>query len=77
MNTRYHFVREIIDDGTMKIEFVKSENNDSDIFTKNLGRELDYEDKSIATRDGQHETDTFQRKTRNQEFKKTEFPNEK
>ena len=40
VNTRYHFVRELIEEGIMKIEFVKSENNDSDIFTKNLGREL-------------------------------------
>ena len=40
VNTRYHFVREIIADGTMKIEFVRSEDNDSDIFTKNLTRVL-------------------------------------
>jgi hypothetical protein len=40
VNTRYHFVRELIEDGTLMIEFVKSENNDSDIFTKNLGKEL-------------------------------------
>jgi 16S rRNA U1498 N3-methylase RsmE len=33
-------VRELIEDGTVKIEFVRSENNDSDIFTKNLGKEL-------------------------------------
>ena len=38
VNTRYHFVRELIDEGTLKIEFVRSENNDSDIFTKNLGK---------------------------------------
>ena len=40
VNTRYHFVRELIKDGIVKIEFVRSENNDSDIFTKNLGKEL-------------------------------------
>ena len=40
VNTRYHFVRELIEDGIVKIEFVRSENNDSDIFTKNLGKEL-------------------------------------
>ena len=36
----YHFVRELIKEGIMKLEFVKSENNNSDIFTKNLGQEL-------------------------------------
>jgi hypothetical protein len=40
VNTRYHFVRELIEEGTVTVEFVKSQNNDSDIFTKNLGREL-------------------------------------
>jgi hypothetical protein len=40
VNTRYHFVREHIEDGIIQVEFVKSEENDSDIFTKNLGREL-------------------------------------
>ena len=40
VNTRYHFVRELIEEGIMKIEFVKLENNNSDIFTKNLGQEL-------------------------------------
>ena len=29
VNTRYHFVRDLIEDGTVKIEFVRSENNDS------------------------------------------------
>jgi hypothetical protein len=40
VNTRYHFVRGFIEDGTIKVEFIRSENNDSDIFTKNLGKEL-------------------------------------
>ena len=40
INTRYHFVRELIEDGIIEVEFVRSENNDSNIFTKNLGREL-------------------------------------
>jgi hypothetical protein len=38
VNTRYHFVRELIEDGIVKTEFVRSENNDSDIFTKKLGK---------------------------------------
>lgn len=36
----YHFVREYIEDGILKIVFVRSEDNTSDIFTKNLGGEL-------------------------------------
>ena len=40
VNTRYHFVRELMEEGIIKVEFVRSENNDSDIFTKNLGKEL-------------------------------------
>ena len=31
-------MREYIEDGIVKIKFVKSENNDADIFTKNLGK---------------------------------------
>jgi hypothetical protein len=68
VNTRYHFVRELIEEGIIKIEFVKSENNDSDIFTKNLGKELfkkhsnkfmsiENDDARRTTRDGQSETD--------------------
>ena len=40
MNTRYDFLRDLIVDGIVKTEFVRSENNDSDIFPKNLGKEL-------------------------------------
>ena len=39
IDTRYHFIREIIDDGLIKIEFVRSKENDSDIFTKNVNQE--------------------------------------
>ena len=37
---RYHFVREYIKDGIIKIIFVRSKDNDADIFTKNLPKEL-------------------------------------
>ena len=37
INTRYHFVRELIEDGIIEVEFVRSKNNNSNIFTKNLG----------------------------------------
>ena len=39
VDTRYHFVREYIERGEIVIEFVRSEENDSDIMTKNLGEE--------------------------------------
>jgi len=40
IDTRYHFVREYIEDGIVKVVFVRSEENDGDIFTKNLNGEL-------------------------------------
>jgi hypothetical protein len=40
MDTRYHFVRELIKDGFIKIKFVRSNENDSDLFTKNINQEL-------------------------------------
>ena len=40
VDVRYHFVREYIEDGIVKVQFVKSEDNDSDICTKNLNGEL-------------------------------------
>ena len=36
VDTRYHFVREYIDNGTLKIIYVQSQNNDADVMTKNL-----------------------------------------
>jgi hypothetical protein len=38
-DARYHFIRENIEDGIIKMEFVKSNDNDSDIFTKNVNHE--------------------------------------
>jgi hypothetical protein len=40
IDIRQHFVREYIDDGIIKVLFVKSEDNDADIFTKNTTEEL-------------------------------------
>ena len=51
VDTRYHFVREHVEDGFIKIVFVKSEENDADIFTKNVGKEA-YE-KHVSTFLGQ------------------------
>jgi hypothetical protein len=38
-DTRYHFVREHVEDGLVKIVFVNSSINDADMFTKNVGKE--------------------------------------
>jgi hypothetical protein len=38
--TRYHFVQENLDDGIIKIEFIRSVENQSDIFTKNVTQEI-------------------------------------
>jgi hypothetical protein len=40
VDTRYHFVRENLDDGIIKIEFIKSIENQSDIFIKNVTQEI-------------------------------------
>jgi hypothetical protein len=40
VDIRYHIVREFIEDGFIKIEFVRSVENDSDLFTKNVSQEL-------------------------------------
>jgi hypothetical protein len=40
IDIRVHYVREYIRDGIIKIEFVRSENNDADILTKNTTEEL-------------------------------------
>jgi Reverse transcriptase (RNA-dependent DNA polymerase) len=39
IDIRAHFVREFIEDGIIKIVFIKSEDNDADIFTKNAAEE--------------------------------------
>ena len=40
VDVRYRFVQEFVFDGFIKVIFVKTEDNDSDIFTKNLGGDL-------------------------------------
>jgi len=51
VDIKYHFTREFIVDGIVMIKFVKSEENDSDIFTKNKNRETfhRHENKFIAS----------------------------
>ena len=36
----HHFIREYIEDGVVEVEFVRSEENDSDVFTKNTSGEI-------------------------------------
>ena len=36
IDTRYHFVRNYIEDGIIKVTFIKSEDNVADVFTKNF-----------------------------------------
>jgi len=40
VDIRYKYVNEYVEDGVIKIIFVKSGDNDSDIMTKNLGEDL-------------------------------------
>ena len=40
VHTRYHFVCEFIEDNVLKAIFVKSEDNDAVIFTKNTSSKL-------------------------------------
>jgi hypothetical protein len=40
VDTRYHFIREFIEDGFIKVEFIRSVENDADIFTKNVIHDL-------------------------------------
>ena len=40
IDTRLRFVNQYVDDGFIKIKFVGTDDNDADIFTKNLGKEV-------------------------------------
>ena len=40
MDTRYHYVNDIQDDGVIKVEFVRSEENLGDGFTKNVSGDI-------------------------------------
>jgi hypothetical protein len=40
VDTRYHIVREFIENGFIEIEFVRSVENNSDLFTKSVNQEL-------------------------------------
>ena len=38
IDIKYHFIREQVDNGTVEIIFIHSEENNADIFTKNVGK---------------------------------------
>ena len=38
VDTRTHFVRHYVEDGIIKTKFIKSEDNDADILTKNTSK---------------------------------------
>ena len=40
IDVRYHFVREYVENRVVKILFVRLEDSDSDVFTKNIMREV-------------------------------------
>ena len=40
IDTRYHWIKNYVDEGKLKVSYVKSENNTSDILTKNLHPKL-------------------------------------
>ena len=40
VDVRYHFVREFVEDGIVKVKFVRSEDNKADVFTKNVRNDL-------------------------------------
>ena len=40
IDIRMHYIREYVEDGILKIIFVRSKDNEADIFTKNVTEEL-------------------------------------
>jgi len=55
VDIRYRFVQEFVLDGFIKVMFVKTEDNDADIFTKNLGGDLhDRHSKKMIIKKGKY-----------------------
>ena len=55
INVRHHFLRELVDCGVIKLKFVRSEENVSDIFTKNLAGPLFQKHAKALCRDDEYE----------------------
>jgi hypothetical protein len=51
IDIRAHFVREYIEDGILKVMFVRSEDNEADIYTKNTAEDLFEKHKTKTTED--------------------------
>jgi len=52
VDRRYHFVRQYIRDKTVMIEFVRSHDNNSDIFTKSTTRKIHHRHSEYKERNG-------------------------
>jgi hypothetical protein len=75
IDTRYHFVREYIEDGIVKVVFVRSEDNDADIFTKNLnGETFERHSVSIGLKDVHEATTPKMRNRKGVEIGGDVFP---
>ena len=59
VNIRYHFVREYVRDGIIKVEFVRSGENLADGFTKNVNRDIywNHSDQYMSDIDDEEEND--------------------
>ena len=64
VDIKAHFVLDYVSDGIVQIVFVKSENNDSDIWTKNTDRKtyVKHRGKFMGTREERDEKDHENRK---------------
>ena len=52
VDIRHHYVREFVDEGMVKVVFVKSQENEADLFTKNLNEELTHKHTSKYMENG-------------------------
>jgi hypothetical protein len=57
IDTQYHFVKEYVQDGFIRIIFVRTKDNDADIFTKNLSGDLHSRHASKIVGEKQNGTD--------------------
>ena len=58
IDAKYHFLRDYVEDGTIKIEFVRSESNMADIFTKNPSTESFNRNKNLLLANIGYQPDT-------------------
>ena len=59
VDIRYHFVRQHVASGELEINFIRTNDNVADLFTKNLGTELHEKFSGTFLREiGKHESST-------------------